>query len=448
MARTSIPHQAELHAKPESELTRNRNTKRLKMRTIRALAFAAIIALFLLPCVSHAQIVQPFMGIADPQFLSNTGAPLSSGSVYFYAAGTTTSAQTYTDASGTVLNANPIPLNSAGRPTSGGIWLLNISYKIVGCASATDGPVCAGGNTLFTVDNIPGFNGGGGGGSATSPFITASSNPATTGILRLASGDSGPCWRNAANSGNICLHKNVNDLLTWDGGSVVFPEVGAPTASAGFDLLWADNSSHRWKMSNNGGAADNVVGANTTDILQFKTFDTNGGNTLKINGTQVTAMAPASATVVGSGATITINGITCTINSSCNVVAETVFGWGGSGNAFNAGSANQNVCLQTGVSGCVRMNFANPHTITRLAYNLMISPSGCANNAVVGVYDVTSSTLLTSLTITNGQALGWVDSGALSVATTAGHALGVGVTNGAAACTTYPTIGMVNAILQ
>lgn len=59
------------------------------------------------------------------------GLPLGGGFVYTYLAGTSTLAATYTTTSGSVANANPIPLGSDGRPPSE-IWLpIGSAYKFV-----------------------------------------------------------------------------------------------------------------------------------------------------------------------------------------------------------------------------------------------------------------------------------------------------------------------------
>jgi hypothetical protein len=71
------------------------------------------------------------IGGAGWQFFDNSGIPLAGGLIYTYAAGTTTPLATYTSASGTTNNTNPIILNSAGRPDSE-IWLNGgYSYKFV-----------------------------------------------------------------------------------------------------------------------------------------------------------------------------------------------------------------------------------------------------------------------------------------------------------------------------
>ena len=48
------------------------------------------------------------------------------------------------------------------------------------------------------------------------------------------------------------------------------------TPTAGQDMFYADSTAHRLKMSNNGGTADTVAGAATTDTFTNKTFDTAG----------------------------------------------------------------------------------------------------------------------------------------------------------------------------
>lgn len=49
------------------------------------------------------------------QFLDASGAPLVGGKVYFYIPGTTTPKDTYQDAGATILNTNPVTLDSAGE---------------------------------------------------------------------------------------------------------------------------------------------------------------------------------------------------------------------------------------------------------------------------------------------------------------------------------------------
>lgn len=85
-----------------------------------------------------------------PQFVDANGAPMSSGTLTFYAAGSTTPQNTYTDATGGTPNSNPITLNVRGE-TPNEVWLTGgLSYKLVLKDAA--------GATVWTVDNIAGVN--------------------------------------------------------------------------------------------------------------------------------------------------------------------------------------------------------------------------------------------------------------------------------------------------
>lgn len=88
------------------------------------------------------------MAILSPppkaQFLDANGAPLAGGKVYTYQAGTTTPLATYTTASGTTPNANPVILDARGEAD---IWYApGVSYKVVLRTSADA--------LIWTVDNI------------------------------------------------------------------------------------------------------------------------------------------------------------------------------------------------------------------------------------------------------------------------------------------------------
>ena len=92
-------------------------------------------------------------GGAAAQFFTNTGAVLTGGKLYTYAAGTTTPAATYTTNTGLVAHTNPIVLDAAGRVPSGEIWLTDtVAYKFV-LKTSTD-------VTIATYDNITGNSSG------------------------------------------------------------------------------------------------------------------------------------------------------------------------------------------------------------------------------------------------------------------------------------------------
>jgi hypothetical protein len=78
-----------------------------------------------------AVFLSPVGGVAA-QFFTNTGAVLTGGKLYTYAAGTTTPLATYTTSTGNTARTNPIILDSAGRvPDGGEIWITSAQYKFV-----------------------------------------------------------------------------------------------------------------------------------------------------------------------------------------------------------------------------------------------------------------------------------------------------------------------------
>jgi hypothetical protein len=102
------------------------------------------------------------VGGAAAQFFTNTGAVLTGGKLYTYAAGTTTPLASYTTNAGNVARTNPIVLDAAGRVPSGGeIWITSASYKFV-LTDSTDVLIATYDNLLgigvvtYTIQNFTG----------------------------------------------------------------------------------------------------------------------------------------------------------------------------------------------------------------------------------------------------------------------------------------------------
>jgi len=97
-----------------------------------------------------SSFLSPVFG-AGAQLFTNAGIPLAGGKIYTYLAGTTTLAATYVDNTQGTINANPIILDSSGRPPQE-VWLQGgLTYKFV----VTDS---AGTPVGYTYDNVGGVN--------------------------------------------------------------------------------------------------------------------------------------------------------------------------------------------------------------------------------------------------------------------------------------------------
>lgn len=142
------------------------------------------------------------------QSFTNQGVVLAGGTITTYLAGTTTLQNTYTTSAGSVLNANPIVLDSSGRLTTS-VWVLGgVSLKIIIKDSS--------GNTLATVDNIasinditlalasPGTIGGTTPGAATFTTLTANTS-ITTPLANITSMSSTTVNGNISVTGNSTL---------------------------------------------------------------------------------------------------------------------------------------------------------------------------------------------------------------------------------------------------
>jgi hypothetical protein len=98
--------------------------------------------------------------ISPPQFEDSNGDPYSSARLFFYAAGSSTKQNAYTDSTGGTPVSNPCTLNSAGYPAVSGTivapWgTVGQTYKIGLAAPGSDDPPAS---FIWTADNISPIN--------------------------------------------------------------------------------------------------------------------------------------------------------------------------------------------------------------------------------------------------------------------------------------------------
>jgi len=429
---------------------------------------------------AFAQVNVAIAPVARQQFFSATGQPLASGCVWTYAAGTSTQQATYTDSSGLYQNTNPIILDAGGF---GEIWMTNNAYKIV--VYSAGGTNCASGVQQWSQDNVSAYQ-----------IINQASNLIIFGATTDPSGSAGelgyrtdiPCLRlfttvwdcvatlsaiqTFANK-TINLNSNTVDCITNTAGnyarnngtsfvcSPILQTDVAPnetsinlnsnsSALAQYHLVKYDTSSPSLVTQTLATDTSGIIGicevnctpsTLTTVVTQgagisggtalLCAFDNAGlaGDYFTQSGTvagdchDAGATCPGNTQVLGkvNSTTITPNIAVTLLPNLCPSGGESIW------SAYLAVVPGTIVATQT--------ILANAHTITRFTYFASIPAVGCSSFPIYGVKDVTTSTVLTTISPTTSS---FQDSGAISVATTAGDTLELAVTTLSSGCSTNP----------
>jgi hypothetical protein len=200
------------------------------------------------------------------QFFDDSGNPLNGGLIYTYAGGTSTPLATYTSSTGGTAHANPIVLDSDGRPPGDGIWLTTATaYKFVPKTSADV--------ELDSIDNV--VAGSGAAAAATTAydlwtFVGVGSPPTSSELLFLGrfpravnftanfSGSYGRVNTNPASSFAIDVKKNgstVGTITIATNGAFTF----ATSAGASVSFVAGDYISYHAPSSADAAVQDIAI---------------------------------------------------------------------------------------------------------------------------------------------------------------------------------------------
>ena len=342
----------------------------------------AICALLWAPCA----LAQSLLPNGQQQFTDANGQPLAGGSVYFYVPATTTPQATYQNSAGTVLNSNPVILNSAGRAI---IWGSGLYREVVYDQFGN----LVWDQLTFGVGTLLGSNSGSGG--------TAS------GYQKFPSGTIIEWGKFNSATGNgdvITLPLAFPTAYTLavdpggDSGNITL--VNADTTSLSTFTIWT----YEWAAGTPGtgiglsGWGSSAIASFSANATQYAPF-TGGGAT---SGAGAETAAESYAPV-----TIAISQMYATINATQ--------GFGAAGGAVvtlrDNGASTALTCTMTvGVATCSDTS----HTVTVNAGDLLdweVAASGTVSNATPQLainYQVGATGVAGTWTATGGLGVGWV----------------------------------------
>jgi hypothetical protein len=370
-------------------------------------------------------ITMSYLAGAGAQFFDNNGVPLSGGKLYTYEAGTTTPAETYTTRAGTVNNANPIILNSAGR-TPNEIWFTGgVLFKFV-LTTSTD--VLIGtyddiasindptqNNTLITVTGTNALTG-----TSPSPitayttgyqatFIAVNANTAAVtididgvgtksitknGAIALAAGDIV-----AASVCFIIYDGTQFELVGAVGGANINLAAGKTivfegTTDNAFEttLTVVDPTADR--VVSLPDATDTLVGKATTDTLTNKTINASQIVNASITAAKLDGAQSGSAPIYGARAWVNFDGTgVVAIRASGNVSSITDNGTGNYTVNFTTAMQDTDYCalvtsdLATDGSAVAAntADYTTARTVSAIKINVSKPGVGAADSAVISV---------------------------------------------------------------
>lgn len=249
-----------------------------------------------------------------------TAAQGGTGNGFFAVSGPATATKTFTfpNASATVLTTN-----AAVTVAQGGTGVGTLTGIIKGNGtSAFSAAVAADVVGLFNSGTCSGYLKSDGTCSTpsvgtASSLTSATANPASTGVVKLANNTDKVCWRNAANSADLCFYLDSNNAWVFDGtgGTDTVVEAAAPASPAtGYGVTWIDSTDHRFHDKNPAGTIGTTVVADTGAANNFLTA---------VSAAGVISKAQPSAANLSNGTTGTA-GTAVVLATSPTIVTPTI----------------------------------------------------------------------------------------------------------------------------
>ena len=168
-----------------------------------------------------------------------TGAPYAGGKLFFYASGTSTKLNTYSDEGLTIANSNPVVLDSAGRFPNA-IFLQNLAYKVVFSPSTDSDPPTS---PIWTQDPVYASDY-----STVAQFRSGNGSPngSVAGTQGSATIPASAYWDYSDNILYVCTTSGTSSTALWTAinastaAAVVTPPQGYLTLTSGTPVITGD----------------------------------------------------------------------------------------------------------------------------------------------------------------------------------------------------------------
>jgi hypothetical protein len=356
-----------------------------------------LLAVAMLCVAAQAQV--PVNPIIQPHvtFVNGAGQSCASCTLSSYSAGTTSPIATYTDASGTSQNTNPIVLDAAGGAN---IWLSNSTYKFVLKSSL--------GATIWSVDLVKG--GGGLGGICGPAGAIQIANSAVTGLTcdsaitidAIAHTLTAPnVAATHVNIGTSSARVAVGPLSSPTSWNLDTTTPATALASLGSGII---NAGTIGQLAYYAAAGTSISGTSAIPSAITATTQAASDNSTKLATTAYTAAPGAvnpTSVKIAAGVAITGNqgnGLLLQHSTGATVTNNCVK-FDSSGNAVDAGFTCTTATPRTcNANGCYRIE--SDGTIT--AWGIVTAPTSGGTVATIAITFPTTFTASPTITVSGG----------------------------------------------